>query len=52
MPVQDSSNINVDYLIPLKEFDERLWAVAFDTVTVMSDSKLVFRFKDCSEVEG
>jgi site-specific DNA recombinase len=34
----------------VEEFDERLWAVAVDTVTVTKDGKLHFRFKDGTEV--
>jgi site-specific DNA recombinase len=34
----------------VEEFDERLWAVAVDTVTVTKDVKLHFRFKDGTEV--
>ena len=30
----------------LDEFDERLWMVVIDKVTVMSDGRLVFTFKD------
>lgn len=35
----------------IDEFDERLWTVTVDKVTVMPDSKLVFGFKDGSAVE-
>ena len=34
----------------ITEFDERLWVVAVDRVTVMADGGLTFRFKDGSEV--
>jgi site-specific DNA recombinase len=34
----------------VEEFDERLWAVAVDKVTVTKDGKLHFRFKDGTEV--
>jgi site-specific DNA recombinase len=34
----------------IEKFDEQLWAVAVDTVTVLLDGKLVFRFKDGTEV--
>ena len=36
----------------LTEFDEKLWAVTIDRVTVKPDGKLVFRFKNGTEVEG
>ena len=36
----------------LTEFDEKLWTAAIDRVTVMLDDRLVFRFKDGTEVEG
>ncbi|GHT78027.1 serine recombinase [Actinomycetota bacterium] len=32
------------------EFDERLWAVAVDTVTVMNDGRMVFHFKNGTEI--
>jgi hypothetical protein len=38
-------------LLIIEEFDELLCAVAVDKVIVMSDSKMVFRSKVCSEVE-
>jgi hypothetical protein len=34
----------------ITEFDDRLWAVAVDRVTVMADGGLMFRFKNGSEV--
>lgn len=34
----------------VEEFDEQLWAVTVDTVTVTKDGKLHFRFKDGTEV--
>lgn len=34
----------------IDEFDERLWVVTVDTVTVTKDGRLVFRFKDGIEV--
>jgi DNA invertase Pin-like site-specific DNA recombinase len=34
----------------IMEFDERLWAVAVDTVTIMKDGSMVFRFKDGTEI--
>ena len=34
----------------IDEFDERLWAVAIDRVTVIADGEFTFRFKDDSEV--
>ena len=36
----------------LTEFDEKLWAAAIDRVTVRLDDRLVFRFKDGTEVLG
>jgi len=36
----------------LTEFDKKLWTAAIDRVTVMLDDKLVFRFKDGTEVDG
>ena len=34
----------------LTEFDERLWEMAIDRVTVMPDNRFVFRFRDGTEV--
>ena len=36
----------------LTEFDEKLWKAAIDRVMVMLDDRLVFRFKDGTEVVG
>jgi len=36
----------------IDEFDERLWTVAVDRVTVMVDGGLTFRFKDGSDIAG
>ena len=36
----------------LTEFDEKLWAVTVDSATVYPDGRMVFRFRDGSEVEG
>jgi len=36
----------------LTEFDEKLWLAATDRVTVTLDDRLVFRFKDQTEIEG
>jgi len=36
----------------LEEFDEKLWAVAVEKVTVKPDGRLVFAFKDGTEIEG
>ena len=36
----------------LTEFDENLWTAAIDRMTVMLDDRLVFRFKDGTEVVG
>ena len=33
-------------------FDDRLWVVAIDRVTVMADGGLTFRFKDGSEIKS
>ncbi len=35
----------------IEEFDERLWAVTVDKITVMADGNLVFRLKDGSKIE-
>lgn len=35
----------------LTEFDEQLWIAAIDKVTVFQDDKLVFAFKDGTEIE-
>ena len=35
----------------LTEFDEKLWTAAIDRVTVMTDGRFVFRFRDGTEVE-
>ena len=36
----------------LAEFDGKLWTAAIDRATVTPDDRLVFRFKDGTEVEG
>jgi DNA invertase Pin-like site-specific DNA recombinase len=36
--------------LAIDKFDEHLWAASVDTVTVMKDGRLVFRFKDGTEV--
>ncbi|MCL2508106.1 MAG: recombinase family protein [Oscillospiraceae bacterium] len=36
----------------LTEFDEKLWTVSVDRVTVTTDGRLIFRFLDGTEVEG
>ncbi len=36
--------------LAIDEFDERLWVVAVDTVMVIRDGGLMFRFKDGTEV--
>ena len=36
----------------IDEFDERLWAVAIDRVTVIANGGLVFKFKDGSEINN
>lgn len=35
----------------LEEFDDKLWVVAVEKVNVMSDGRLVFSFKDGTEIE-
>lgn len=35
----------------IEEFDERLWAVSIDKVMVKQDGRLVFSFKDGSEID-
>ena len=35
----------------LTEFDEKLWVAAVDKVTVFEDGRLVFAFKDGTEIE-
>jgi len=36
----------------LSEFDEKLWTVVIDRVTVMLDDWFVFQFKDGMEIVG
>ncbi|MCL2087945.1 MAG: hypothetical protein FWH14_00535 [Oscillospiraceae bacterium] len=36
----------------LTEFDEKLWSMSIDSVTVQNDGRLVFRFRDSSEAES
>lgn len=36
----------------LTEFDEKLWIAAVDKVTVFQDGRLVFAFKDGTEIEA
>jgi hypothetical protein len=36
----------------LEEFDEKLWVVAVEVVTVTTGGKLVFSFKDGTKIEG
>ena len=33
-----------------EEWNERLWITILDTATVMADGRIVFRFKDGSEI--
>jgi len=40
------------YSLVLEEFDEKLWAVAVENVKVMPDGRMMFYFKDGTEVEG
>ena len=35
----------------LTEFDEKMWVAAVDKVTVFEDGRLVFAFKDGTEIE-
>jgi site-specific DNA recombinase len=35
----------------LEEFDDKLWAVTVEKVKVMTDGRLVFSFKDGTEIE-
>ena len=37
---------------PLDEFDEQFWYTTVDIVTVGSDGRLMFRFKDGTEVKA
>ena len=37
---------------PLTEFDEQFWYATVDTTTVYNDGRVVFRFKDGTDVEG
>ncbi|MDR0696680.1 MAG: hypothetical protein LBF68_03945 [Christensenellaceae bacterium] len=37
---------------PLDEFDEQFWYTMVDTVMVGGDGRLMFRFKDGTEIEG
>lgn len=37
--------------LALEEFDDKLWAVAVEKVTVTIKGKLVFNFKDGTETE-
>lgn len=36
----------------LDEFDEKLWVMAVEVVKVMPDGRLMFSFKDGTEIEG
>jgi len=36
--------------LTLSDFDEKLWAVSIDCVTVHSDGRLIFRFRDGTEI--
>ena len=38
--------------LTLGEFDEKLWSMNIDSVTVHRDRRLVFRFRDGTEVES
>ncbi len=37
---------------PLDTFDDHLWLAAIDTVTALSDGRLIFKFQNGMEVEG
>lgn len=37
---------------PLAEFDEQTWFATMDCITAQRDGRLVFRFKDGTEIEG
>jgi hypothetical protein len=36
----------------LEEFDDKLWVMAVEKVKVTPDGRLVFGFKDGTEIEG
>ncbi|MCL2426482.1 MAG: hypothetical protein FWD05_09115 [Oscillospiraceae bacterium] len=36
----------------LNEFDEKLWSMTIDSMTVHHDRRLVFRLRDGTEVES
>ncbi|MBU7006187.1 hypothetical protein Ga0451573_001100 [Peptococcaceae bacterium DYL19] len=36
----------------IDEFDAKLWTVAVDKVTVTLEGKLIFSFKDGTDIEG
>ena len=36
----------------ITEFDEQLWMMVVETVTVYKDGRLVFRFRNGTEIEG
>ena len=36
----------------ITEFDEKLWASSIDRVTVTLEDRLVFQFRDGTEIEG
>ncbi|MEA1960827.1 MAG: hypothetical protein U9N81_06030 [Bacillota bacterium] len=36
----------------IEEFDESLWLASISKVTVMREGKLIFTFKDGTEIEG
>ena len=37
---------------PLTDFDEQFWYATVETVTVYQDGRMVFKFKDGTEIEG
>ena len=42
----------LDVEAPAESFDEGLWNATVETLTVMDDGKLVFRWKDGNETTG
>lgn len=39
-------------VLAIEEFDEKLWAAAVEKVKVMPDGRMMFEFKDGTEIEG
>ena len=42
---------DVQELDTLSEFDEKLWLTVIDTVTVVSDGRMTFKFQDGTEID-